>query len=299
MTATDTPKTVLSLAEIVAKSPDPTAAIQALGRSLARSQMMGPCDRSEIGEVVVLMCITEGMSIGDWLRTYQISFGRPERRIDSALADYLKRGGRIEWIEDGSNHKSARARFHLADETLEASCTVEEAQRAGWTRNKKWETETQTMLRARVKKRGLLAIAPDLFYGAGADEYEAGAVAIDSRTMAAAAAARPVPPTAAPPQAPTPQASPPPQPSQAAQQPPAVPTPAAADPELPTEIKEQLVALIGGDRLHHATAWARSVGWLPADAPLDLLPEKHARAILKRPEKFVAALEKFISGGAK
>jgi hypothetical protein len=297
---------VLSMAELVAKSPDPVAAIQNLGRTVARSQMMGPCDRAEIGEVIVMLCITSGWTLAEVFRTYQISFGRLEKRIDAAMAEFKARGGKVEWIADGSDGKQARAKFTMADETLEAGCTTDEAQKAGWFKNGKWATEPQTMLRARVKKRGIVALCPDIFFGEYADEDRPEAtVELSAEKMAVAAAAVATTPKPAPAPAPAPAATPAPVTAPATSPAPVaapsvvnVPTAQAGAVPLSTELQDKLVEIIGGEKMASAQAWAKSVGWLPEDGTIEELPEKHARAIIAKPDRFKVALEAFIAKGA-
>lgn len=286
---------VLSMAEIVAKSPDPVAAIQALGKTVARSQMMGPVDRAEIGEVLVMLCITEGWTLAELFRTYQISFGRLEKRIDAGMAEFLARGGKITWLADGSDGIQARAKFTLGADSIEAGCTVEEAKKAGWAKNQKWTTEPTTMLRARVKKRGVLALCPDIFFGEYADEDRPEPnVAVDGAAMATAAAA--VAATRSAPPAPV---------VPAAAAAPATPAPSTVAPQAPApvlsgELQEKLVAIIGPENIPQAQAWAVSVGWLGAGDSIEALPEKHAKAIIAKPDRFQAALKAFIEkGGAK
>lgn len=307
---------ILSMAEIVAKAPDPVAAIQSLGKTLARSQMLGPCDRQEIGETCVMVCITQGLTLLELFRTYQLSFGRLEKKIDAGVAEFKQRGGRIEWLADGSDGQQARARFTLDGETLEAGCTVEEARKAGWTKNAKWNTEPATMLRARVKKRGVLALAPDIFFGE-LDAEPGEQITVDAAKMAAAAAAHQAP-APAPQQAATPAPTPTPAPAATAApapaQTPAIAAPApttstaplaptaptAAPAQLPADVQAQLVDIIGADNLPTATAWAVSVGWLPPTGDLSELPEKHARAIIAKPDRFKTALATFAAkGGGK
>jgi hypothetical protein len=64
---------------------------------------------------------------------------------------------------------------------------------------------------------------------------------------------------------------------------------------LSDELQGKLLAIIGADNLGHALAWAVNVKWLQPDQPLELLPEKHAKAILAKPDAFNAALAKFIA----
>lgn len=302
------PTVVLTMAEIVAKSPDPVGAIRTLGQTIARSQMAGPTDREEVGQVLVLLCITEGWTLGELLRTYQISFGRLEKRIDAAVAEFRSRGGKIDWLADGSDGQQARARFTLGTESIEAGCTVEEAKKAGWTKNAKWTTEPATMLRARTKKRGVLALAPDIFFGEYADDGEQQSVTLSPEQMASAAASTAVTQATAPQRSVTPsapQTPPAPAPSKAPAPAPAATAPAPASApagaELPAELQTQLLTVIGADKLAAAQEWAVSVGWLAAGASIDALPEKHAKAIIARPERFKASLETYIAkkAGAK
>lgn len=306
-TPTPTPAASISVAEIIAKSPDPVGAIRALGTMIAKSQMLGPCDREEIGQVCVMVCATENLTVGELFRTYQLSFGKLEKRIHAAMAEFRKAGGTVQWVHDGSDGQRAEARFRLAGETVTASCTVEEARKAGWTKNAKWTTEPMVMLRARVTKRGILALAPGIFYGeSDPDEYSA--VAIEPGRAAAAvveasapAAPRPAAPAPATPARPTPAPSPQPATTPAATP---VATPAtqpATAGTLPHDLQEQLVAIIRPERLPHAQAWLVSVNWLTAGQSIEELPEKYARQIIAKADAFNGKLDAFIAaqGGAK
>lgn len=297
-TAPTTPTNAISIAEIIAKSPDPVKAIADLGAMLGKSQMLGPVDRVEIGQVAVMVCATTGMSIADLLRTYSIQFGKLAKLNDAAVAEFRKAGGVIKWMEDGSDGKSARATFTLGEDSAEASCTVEKAQKAGWTRNTKWATEPTSMLRARVTKDGIRRIAPWIFAGEY-DEDSVPDVAIDPATAAASAARAAAAPAPAPARSvtptpsPAPVAAPPPAPA-------ATPAPATASATLSHELQGQLVAMLGEANLPHAQAWLISVGWLKAGQSLEELPEKHARAMLAKPDAVKAKLSEFIAkGGAK
>jgi hypothetical protein len=312
-TAPTTPTNAISIAEIIAKSPDPVKAIADLGAMLGKSQMLGPVDRVEIGQVAVMVCATTGMSIADLLRTYSIQFGKLVKLNDAAVAEFRKAGGVIKWSEDGSDGKSARAVFTLGEDSAEASCTVEKAAKAGWTRNTKWATEPTSMLRARVTKDGIRRIAPWIFAGEY-DEDSVPDVAIDPATAAASAARTAAAPTPAPARgmdfgamskaleedraakARVAEAS---KPTPAPATTPA-PAPAPAAATLSHEVQGQLVAMLGEANLPHAQAWLISVGWLKAGQSMEELPEKHARAMLAKPDAVKAKLAEFIAkGGAK
>jgi hypothetical protein len=291
----------LSLAEIVAKAPDPIAAIQSLGKTISRSQMMGPIDRQEIGEVIVMLCITQGLTLAELFRTHQISFGKIEKRIDAGMAEFLAKGGKVEWLADGSDGIQARAKFTLGNDSMEAGCTVEEAKKAGWTRNTKWITEPTTMLRARTKKRGLVAIDPGIFFGEHDDERSYDPVEIKpaaevAKEAAASVASKRQNAPAAAPKVTTAET-----PALAPETPAAATAPAASSPILSDELQESLLSVIGGGNIAAATRWAVSVGWLNAGETLEYLSEKNARNIIAKPDRFKAALDAFTAkeGGAK
>lgn len=303
------PTAAISVAEIIAKSPDPIEAIKKLGEMLAKSQMLGPTERVEIGQVAVLLCATQGMTIGDLLRTHHIQFGKLAKIIDAALGEFIKGGGSVEWIEDGSNRTSAKAKFRLGAEEVTISCTVEEAAKAGWTRNQKWTTEPTSMLRARVKKNGVRALAPWIFAG----EYEADdvpQVAIEParavEAMAATQAPAPRAEVAKVQQSPAvaPQANGGPVAGSVAQgsatsAPPATAAPAAAA-TLSHELQTQLLAIIQPDfNVGQAQAWLQQVCWLLPDRSIDQLAENYAKQLIAKPDVFRAKLAKFVERGGK
>jgi len=283
----------LSMAEIVAKAADPIAAIKSLGLILTKSQMIGPTDRVEQGESLALVCVTTGMDPLELSRNYQLSFGRLEKKIDSAVADFLAKGGKIEWLDDGSDGVQARAKFSIAGDSVTATCMYEEAVKAGWTKNKKWETERPTMLRARVKKRGVLALAPEIFCGEPDDsggDMTALPQAEPVKMAAAAQSAAEQSKAHAPNPAAPPTSTPAPAPA----------APATTElPELTDDLQAKLLDIVG-EKAALATLWARSVGWLPADGTIEQLSEKNAKAILAKPDAFKGKLAEFeAKGGGK
>jgi hypothetical protein len=155
----------LSLADIVARSPDPITALDKLGFWLAKSGMFG-CDRLEAGHVIALTCISEGLSPAEFFRTYHVLGGKVVKRAEAVLADFRRRGGAFRWVEDGTDGKTASAVFTFGGQEKTARYTLEDATKAGLVKaGSGWLTRPANMLRARVSTNGVRMLCPEVFGG--------------------------------------------------------------------------------------------------------------------------------------
>lgn len=190
--ATATPIRTLSLADIVARAPDPVAAIDRIGFWLAKSGMFR-VDRLEAGPVIALTCISEGLSPAEFGRTYHIVEGKQQKRAEAVLADFRRRGGAIRWTEDGSDGKRAAGVFTFEGRETPLAYSMEDATRAGLVKpGSGWTKRPANMLRARLVTNGVRMLCPEIF-GGEYDEETATASEGPALTMPAPDPAKPAP----------------------------------------------------------------------------------------------------------
>lgn len=127
-------------------------------------------------KAVTMVCMCEGISYLDYLRTYHTIQGKPSLRADAALAKF-----RAEWGGDytilESSPEKASIEFERGGKKFTKTITWEEAQAARWPwkdpSNKSkgfkdnWSTpsDVESMLWARCVTNGLKRFCPEVNYG--------------------------------------------------------------------------------------------------------------------------------------
>lgn len=143
---------------------DPLDAVDRLGQTFSKSGMFG-CEKEEQGKVLALACISERQNPFALLRTFHLINGRLSMRADAMLAEYHKRGGKIQWKV--SDEKRATGLWsYQENQNVEISFTIEDAQRAQLIRKDScWTKFPDAMLRARCISKALRMIAPEVVAG--------------------------------------------------------------------------------------------------------------------------------------
>jgi hypothetical protein len=139
-----------------------------LAEQFERSGMFG-LDRPGQGAVLLSTCISEGISPIEFKRTYHIIEGMPTMRADRMLAEFRKKGGKYKIITFSPT--KAEGTFSYAENEVTMAVTYEDAEKAGWPRNKKGEVKTNwrqtpdAMLWARLVSKVVRTIAPEVVSG--------------------------------------------------------------------------------------------------------------------------------------
>lgn len=89
------------------KMGEPMAAAEKLGKWFAASGLFG-AKSPEQGIVIALTCMTEGLTPLEFVRTFDIVEGKPSKKSAAMQAEFLRHGGRIEWIESTAEKCTAR-----------------------------------------------------------------------------------------------------------------------------------------------------------------------------------------------
>lgn len=297
----------------IEESSDPITAIDKMGDWIGRSGML-PLGKVEAGKVIALVCITEGITIVEFMRTYDVmSDGRIRKKSLAALANLRKKGGKHKWIKTGDDGKEAVVELTYEGETITSRYTIDDAKKAGLVKDGgNWVKTPANMLRARAVSNGVGMIAPEIFAGEddGAEEGPTAELKLKSANPEAAAEI-----AKEPAQTPKPekkakvidiQAEPVQEKQQVevkqepvivqaeSTQAPAQVEPAQTSngPQLSDEMVAKVEAAITPEHAPKALKWMLKSGWLKAGMSLHDLPEVRAVRILKNRDSFIETINK-------
>lgn len=140
-----------------------------LGKMFELSGMFG-CNQQGQGTVLVMTCLSEGISPLRFTQTYHIIDGKISMRADAMLAKFVQRGGKYKIIERSETR--AAAKFEKDGNVLDAEFTIEEAQKRhltiSKTKNKEkdsWLYNPKQMLWARLVSDNVRTLDPGVNHG--------------------------------------------------------------------------------------------------------------------------------------
>jgi len=121
------------------------------------------------GTVMMLTCMSEGLSVSDYNKRYH---GDGTMRASAIQAEFMNRGGVIDWQELGDDGKLASAKFShpkLMSEPRLITYTIEDARRQVGDKMEKpgsnWKTNPGAMLRAALVRKAVKIIDPGVVTG--------------------------------------------------------------------------------------------------------------------------------------
>lgn len=132
--------------------------MRALAATIAKSNLFGI---KTADQALTLMAIAqaEGRHPALAARDYDIIQGRPSKKAEAMLRDFLAGGGRVEWHELTDN--AADATFaHPAGGTVRIRWDHERAKQAGLGGKDMWRKFPRQMLRSRTVSEGVRTVCP-------------------------------------------------------------------------------------------------------------------------------------------
>jgi hypothetical protein len=143
-------------------SPNAMASLVQLADYFQKSQIMGV---KTPGDAMVLAttCVADGMTPIEFVRTNHIIQGKPCRKAEFMLAEFMRMGGKVKWLQTDS--KVAKAAFAFEGNETVDSFTIEDAVRmvgSDKLNNKEsnWYKDGAAMLRWRLITRVLRYVCP-------------------------------------------------------------------------------------------------------------------------------------------
>jgi len=160
---------VNAIVPITAAPVMPMADIERVALAIAKGGLFGSTDPNAV-LTLCLLAHAEGQHPAVVFRDYHIIQGKPAKKADAMLRDFVQAGGRVEWHK--LDNDTADATFsHPGGGTVRIDWTMERARQAQLA-TPMWKKYPRQMLRSRVISEGVRTVYP----GATSGLYEVGEV---------------------------------------------------------------------------------------------------------------------------
>lgn len=136
----------------------PYTDMKAMARDIASSGLFGMKNEQQ---VLALMAVAqaEGKHPAIVARDYDIIQGKPSKKAEAMLRDFLAGGGKVEWHK--MDDSAADATFsHPQGGSVRITWDMERAKQAQLAGKEMWKKYPRQMLRARVVSEGVRAVGP-------------------------------------------------------------------------------------------------------------------------------------------
>lgn len=131
--------------------------IERMARAIAASKLFG-VQNAEQAITLCLVAQAEGRHPASAAQDYHIISGRPSKKADAMLRDFINAGGKVQW--HALDDTIADATFsHPAGGTVRIGWDFQRAKRAG-IKNSMWDKYPRQMLRARTVSEGVRTVYP-------------------------------------------------------------------------------------------------------------------------------------------
>jgi len=131
--------------------------MERMARAIAGSKLFG-VQNPEQALALCLVAQAEGRHPATAAQDYHIISGRPSKKADAMLRDFLSAGGKVEW-HALSDEKADATFSHPAGGSARIDWTMPRAVKAG-INNPMWKKYPRQMLRARVVSEGVRTVFP-------------------------------------------------------------------------------------------------------------------------------------------
>ena len=145
---------------------------------IVKSGLFG-LEKKEEAMALLLLAQAEGLHPMKAIQKYNIVQGKPAKKAESMLADFLRAGGKVKWHE--LSDKAAKATFTAPNgDTITVEWNIEMANKITskyWDKNKaqwsvrkltdkdNWRNYPRAMLRSRVVSEGIRTVYPEIVEG--------------------------------------------------------------------------------------------------------------------------------------
>ncbi len=135
----------------------PVTDMERMAKAFAGSKLFG-VQNVEQALALMLVAQAEGRHPASAAQDYNIIQGRPAKKADAMLRDFLSAGGKVDWHT--LNDEKADATFsHPAGGSARIDWTLKRAQAAGIS-NPMWKKYPRQMLRSRAVSEGVRTVCP-------------------------------------------------------------------------------------------------------------------------------------------
>lgn len=136
----------------------PVTDVERMARAVAASKLFG-VQSPEAALALMLIAQAEGRHPASAAGDYHIIQGRPAKKADAMLRDFLSAGGKVRWV--ALTDERAEAEFsHPAGGTVSIAWDMARARKAGLGGKDMWGKFPRQMLRSRVVSEGIRTVFP-------------------------------------------------------------------------------------------------------------------------------------------
>lgn len=159
----------------------PLNEVMTMAKSIAASKLFGVKTPDE-ALTLMLLAQAEGKHPAIACRDYDIIQGRPAKKAEAMMRDFIANGGKVEW--HALTDTAAEATFsHPAGGTIRISWDMDRAKAAGIGGKDNWKKYPRQMLRSRIVSEGIRTVCPmatsGMFVPEEVQDFEPKAVTIE------------------------------------------------------------------------------------------------------------------------
>jgi hypothetical protein len=137
----------------------PYEQVKEMARSAASSGFFPGIKTPEQALVLMALAQAEGIAPIQAMMRYDVIQGRPAKKSQAMLADFLAAGGKVEWLQHGPD--CCEAKFsHPHGGTIVVKWDIEKAKKAQLTGKDLWSKYAENMLHARCVSNGVRFVYP-------------------------------------------------------------------------------------------------------------------------------------------
>ena len=138
--------------------------VRAMATAIVQSKLF---NMQTVDQAMALMLLCQADKIHPMkaVQRYHIIQGRPSMKSDALLADFVARGGKVEWHERTDDKASATFTSTGCPKGLKVEWDMDRAEQAKLTGKDNWKNYPRQMLSARVVAEGVRAVDPGALQG--------------------------------------------------------------------------------------------------------------------------------------
>jgi len=147
------------MTDLVVAAPVSVPDVMTMADVIVKSGLFPAFKNRESAAAMMLLCRAKGLDPMTAVERYHIVQGRPVMRADAMLGEFVRMGGRVEWIKRDDTEASATF-SHPQGGSVTVSWTIEMARKAKLTGKDIWSQYPRQMLHARCVSEGVRSILP-------------------------------------------------------------------------------------------------------------------------------------------
>lgn len=147
------------MTDLVVAAPVSVPDVMTMADVIVKSGLFPAFKNRESAAAMMLLCRAKGLDPMTAVERYHIVQGRPVMRADAMLGEFIRMGGRVEWIKRDDTEASATF-SHPQGGTVTVSWTIEMARKAKLTGKDIWSQYPRQMLHARCVSEGVRSVLP-------------------------------------------------------------------------------------------------------------------------------------------